>query len=1008
MRSRRFVENWWNALLCGRRPTALEVQLSHPYHITGVLPESISSEKVVSVEVDSGPFWIRWMGLARLDLTVQAPERLAFRRIYVAPRLAILDLRQTIAKAIEASLTDERTRIDDALTKFELARSALFAASRYVRYSRVEQLVVLHADLGSQTFCDRFEAWNTHPFLATVPINKALRQRFEVVKQFFSKPHAVRTDHNEQFVLRESKAQAAYFSRIEATPLTEEQVDASLRFDDANVTVAAAGSGKTSVMVSKVGYALKAGHFADAEILVLAYNKAAAKELRERIEENVGRELNRRIHVEARTFHSLGLKLWMRQQRERGKSSRPRVIDFAGRAGKRLLRSVLLDLVSDSPAFADALLNWASVYRFPVPELAPFDDATLAEREFRYEVMCKRIARNTRRNAKSFEATVPTFVTNLYVRSSEEARIVNWLYLRGVDFQYELAAPTWITDEINRGLPQREQVRVYRPDFSYANPLDPRKRIFHEHFGLDEEGRAPAFLGSPYEKRAKHKREVLQRVLRGGKGTVSRFFETRSGQFSDGSFFANLEQELAARNIPVLPVDENRCVRALRELAEDDSIVDLVSEFVSKFRDSGLTFEDIETRVVRLDAVNQARTRSFLRWMQPVLRVLDVQMEEAERQSGRPLIDYAGMISEAAAALRVATESLTSYKLILVDEFQDISRLRALFVQGLLDQHAEESVLFCVGDDWQSINRFAGSDVGIFRDTYNGLEREIVNIGSAPIRPRWTAPCMLKKTFRCAQGIADVARWFVMRGSVGAHIDKPVEAHDPAKESVVRVVEHEDAAIARVDALEHELERIAELNSARGKAATVFILTRNRQEKHLPEGLTQAVLDDLAVRFEPHGLLLSHHSLHGSKGLGADFVIMVGLDAGRGGYPRDGVPEPLIELLLPTQKNSQEEERRLFYVGLTRAKRQVTLLCVGTRPSMFVHELEQYPVPNVVRFERLSCVVRHLCPHCESGWLRRRRNRPAEVACSRTPFCGFVGEEYRYPGLPLAVESAFG
>ncbi|MFM0603395.1 3'-5' exonuclease [Paraburkholderia sediminicola] len=184
---------------------------------------------------------------------------------------------------------------------------------------------------------------------------------------------------------------------------------------------------------------------------------------------------------------------------------------------------------------------------------------------------------------------------------------------------------------------------------------------------------------------------------------------------------------------------------------------------------------------------------------------------------------------------------------------------------------------------------------------------------------------MLKKTFRCAQGIADVSLWFVMRGASGALIDKSVEARNPAIEGGVRVVEHEDSACARVEALQQELERIAKINAACGTTATVFILTRNRQEKHLPEGLTPAVFDDLTERFVPRGLVVLHQSLHGSKGLGADYVVIAGLDAGTGGYPRDRVQEPLLELLLPAQKSQNEEERRLFYVGLTRAKREVTL-----------------------------------------------------------------------------------
>lgn len=1000
-------------MLCARRAAVLDVQLCPPYYIRGdqFASNRLPALAIRTVEVVGGPFWLRWLGLATLELTIQRFESKVDSRRYVAPRSAVLELRRVVTESIKAALADVRLRVEAPLTKFEQERDAIFIASRYVRHSQVERLVARHADLNSQAVRDRFEAWRLHPLRASKPLDELLTLRFKAVEVFFADPHAVRMRHNVQFVQCEAKAQATYFAGVESTSLTGEQIEASLHFDDANVTVAAAGSGKTSVMVSKVGYALKAGLFADHEILVLAYNKEAARELRDRIEENVGRELGRRIRVEARTFHSLGLKLWLSQQRKRGERGRPHVIDFTKPAGKRWLRSVLLELVYDGAdrTFADAFLNWASAYRFPVPEVEPFDVATLAEREIRYEAMCRRIARTARRDAKFFDPTVPTFAPGIYVRSSEEARIFNWLYLRGVDFEYERATPRWITDKINLGLSDSEQVRVYRPDFTYVNPADPVKRIYHEHFGLDANGRAPAFLGVAYEARARHKRQVFERNFRDERtGIVSRFIETSSAQFSDGSLFASLERDLAARGIKISGVDEGRRERALRELVDEDSITTLISEFVSKFRDSGLNFADLEGRAMRLDPSNHARASSFLGWMRRLLDALNARMDvERARMGGRPLLDYAGMIGGAVAALQTATEALTSYKLILVDEFQDISRLRAQFVQGLLDQDAENSVLFCVGDDWQSINRFAGSDVEIFRRTYAGVAATADEGMASPIRPRWTAPSMLKTTFRCAQGIADVARWFVMRGTSGTLIDKPVKARNSTIDEVVRVVEHEDSASARVEALQRELERIAEaetLCSKAGEAATVFILTRNRQEKHLPEGLTQAVFDDLAERFAPRGLTLVHHSLHGSKGLGADYVVVAGLDAGSGGYPRDRVQDPLLELVLPPLKNQNDEERRLFYVGLTRAKREVTLLCIGARPSMFVLELEQYPVPGVVRFERLAGVVRHLCPHCKSGWLRPREHKVADVVCSRTPFCGFSGKSIDFPGLPPASQ----
>lgn len=246
--------NRWCALLCGRRPMELVIQLLHPYHMTGVQSESIPLEKVVSVEIVSGPFWLRWLGVEKLALTVQRAERQVFSSAFIARRLVVRELRKSIVAAIEAALTDERIRIDDALTKFDDERKALFDASRYVRYSGEEKQVATHADLNSPSFRDRFKAWRGHLCLVPASVNEALRRRFDAVSQFFKRPHDAREKCNDEFVLRESKAQAEYFSRIEATRLTEEQVDASLRFDDANVTVAAAGWRKRSVMVSKVRY----------------------------------------------------------------------------------------------------------------------------------------------------------------------------------------------------------------------------------------------------------------------------------------------------------------------------------------------------------------------------------------------------------------------------------------------------------------------------------------------------------------------------------------------------------------------------------------------------------------------------------------------------------------------------------------------------------------------------------------------------------------------------------
>lgn len=963
------------------------------------------------LHLNQGWFLHRWGEAAALRASVSAGSRAYEVTLCVGPLGDMESVRSSLLQTIQAALQTIQDQLSTFLSAFEKERSLLFDPVRYVRHSQLQTLLERHESKRTPELDQRFNVWRLHSLRPKSALAEELVRRYEAATAFFDRPEKARRDHIEAFVRSQALAEADYFLNVEAPGLTPEQIEASLAFDDTNVAVAAAGSGKTSVMVAKVGYALKAGLWTDKEILVLAYNNAAAKELRDRIAANVGKLLERPIRVEARTFHSLGFRLWLSHRKKHfgrdDASARPKLISFDKPIGQRLLSKVLLSLVSDprQEAFREALLHWACNFRYPVPELDAVDKATLQEREWRYEAMCKRISRGAKRGLPWYEPAIPTFDPHCNVRSNEEAKIANWLYLRGVDFKYEQGAYKWITAEINKGLPEEDHVKVYKPDFTYANPAASDRPIIHEHFGLNAAGRAPDFLGSAYEERAAHKRGVLQRILgRDSKTSISRFIETRSAQCRDGSIFDYLARQLEMRGIKVGPVDESRRERALKELGEVGPLLELICEFVPKFRDSGLTFGDLEQRARRLSNDNQTRALLFLRWMRVFMAELQREIDKGSSVKGversRPMIDFAGMIAETVDLLREATSPLTRYKLILVDEFQDISRLRAQLVQGLLDQHPADSVLFCVGDDWQAINRFAGADVAIFKSTHEGLRARQSESGASPIKPRSTDARVLRKTFRCAQGIADVARWFVMRTAGRAHIDKAVEAVNPATHGVVQVIEHADDPGARVAAVRLELQRFAAAQGEMkpGIATRVFILTRNRKDTKLPEGLDAKVIATMARHFKGKGLEVIHSSLHGSKGLGADYVIMVGLDAGKGGFPSDHPQEPLIEMLLPPQRNAIEEERRLFYVGLTRAKREVSLLCVADRPSPFVTELEKFPVQGVVQFHRLSGVTRYLCPRCDVAWLRSKLNKPL-VECSRTLHCGFTDAAENFPGL---------
>lgn len=112
---------------------------------------------------------------------------------------------------------------------------------------------------------------------------------------------------NAQHLVSEREDCAAFFNLVEKSPLTHEQIDAVICFDSRVLLVASAGSGKTSTMVAKTGYALHRGYFRPESILLLAFNNAAAAELRDRINAHLGPLGLPSAEVTAKTFHAFDL-----------------------------------------------------------------------------------------------------------------------------------------------------------------------------------------------------------------------------------------------------------------------------------------------------------------------------------------------------------------------------------------------------------------------------------------------------------------------------------------------------------------------------------------------------------------------------------------------------------------------------------------------------------------------------------------------------------------------------
>ena len=635
--------------------------------------------------------------------------------------------------------------------------------------------------------------------------------------------------HNQTVLENEPTRLADFFATVEKTPLNPEQVQAVLCFDNRVQVVAAAGSGKTSTMVARAAYAAGQGFVAPERILVLAFNHAAAKQVGDRLQARLGP-----TGILSSTFHRFGLQVITDVLGHRPPMSQ----EAKERGGLALIERLVGNLCETDPSFA---ANWTMFRLVFADELPPF-----GSEEDR--------SADTRRARENGLLTLDGKI----VRSHEEQMIADWLHVNGVDYAYEhdYAHPTAGTHQ------------QYKPDFYYPD-ID----VWHEHFALDRHGQPPAHFKG-YLDGVAWKRELHQQM-----GTT--LIETTSAGIRDGSGFTHLAAELTRRGITVQP--RTRPDVDLRRQAHDQDLYELLNTFLSNTKSNLLKDADLRSRA-RLSAASPIRTRLFLDVFLPVRAAWD------QRLSDSNTIDFHDMINQATELIR-AGRWTNPYELVMVDEFQDTSVARTALVEALLD--APHRYLFTVGDDWQSINRFAGADPSIMADFDDRF-----GPGSRTVR--------LQQTFRFPQSLCDIAGRFVSRNP--AQLAKTVTSEQPETSPTVRAVACPAAPTRRspppggpemIPAHREICRHLGQLHTTHLEAArtattptprtSVRILSRyNRTLKNLQ--------DTVPVRNWP-GLDITFTTVHRSKGDEAEHVIVVDLEDRR--FPCARADDPLLAIAQP-------------------------------------------------------------------------------------------------------------
>ena len=275
--------------------------------------------------------------------------------------------------------------------------------------------------------------------------------------------------------------------------------------------------------------------------------------------------------------------------------------------------------------------------------------------------------------------------------------------------------------------------------------------------------------------------------------------------------------------------------------------------------------------------------------------------------------------------LFIAKDRVKYYKrkisYIIIDEYQDTSYVRFLFIKELVDNM--NSSLMVVGDDFQSIYRFSGCDISLFYNFKDYYKEAVTH--------------KIRNTYRNSEELIKIASEFILKNKYQLrkeltsfkHIDYPLQViySNDLKSTILKVLDVLDKG-------------------------SIFILGRNNNDINLILSDLLVVDNDKIIYKKRKDLVINYLTIHKSKGLEADNVIVINFFNSVLGFPNQIKEERIMRLVTKKAEDyPYSEERRLFYVAITRTRNRCYLLVPSNNYSIFIKELERKKA--LVKFLRM-------------------------------------------------------
>ena len=738
--------------------------------------------------------------------------------------------------------------------------------------------------------------------------------------------------YNQNYVRVQKEKLDKYFDDVEGKKLDNQQRTAIITDEYSNLIIAGAGSGKTLSILGKVKYLIEQKKIKPDDILLLSFTKKTVNELNNRLK-NIG------LGARATTFHKLGYDT-IKQNLENVPT-----LTNENTLGN-IVRNYLEKEIFDNTEALEAYIVFVACY-MNIPEkhesYKSLGEKIDTEKGVDFQTLkskCEPEELN-----KVAKAQLDT-IQGEKVKSIEELTIANFLYLNGIEYEYEKAYPF--------------SNNVYRPDF-YLKEYD----IYLEHFGVDENNRAKWL--TPFNEQKYIEEMELKREAHGTHNT--KLLETYSYYNRDHILLDKLQKMLENENVIFKPRDTKDIYSKVIDKDKNfgKEITNLIVTFINLCKSRQLSYGEIisifSDNKKAVTSYMLERQEIFMKFALPILKKYDNTLREKSE------IDFNEMINQATDIIKT-NKSAYSYKYIIIDEYQDISYSRFNLIKQIREFSGAR--LICVGDDWQSIYRFAGSDISLFSnfEKYVGKYEQL----------------FIEQTYRNSQSLIDVTSKFIQKNT--KQISKNPKSKKELLENPIKFVYY-----SQDNAEEIFINEIQTLIDKNGKKS-ILVLGRHSFDINEFIKLTpnsKIKYNERTDKLEIKGfndIEIKYITVHKSKGLEADNVIVLNLKNHLHGFPNKMTDDPMLSLLLSDDEEYRfAEERRLFYVALTRTKNKV-ILFIPTDVSLFVEELATYnDFLLTANKEKLS---KTNCPYCQTGHLVIRQNSVKHnqfLGCSHYPSC---------------------